>query len=310
MVIWELTNLPSALLQPTCCAVVRVSTVYTKSDGFAYDVQFGRLMGDVPLLRVTNTSGLMGSGANVSVTLVQQGSPNIFLGPIPAQLLSQPVTHPDAISLAVNNVVATCRASAGCRFSHSAAATPTITAVTPSSVSTSSGPAQVGQGVQVRGMEHHGLTGHTCTLPCLLPQLVLGSPVLDHATNMLPLTCVCYPSGCGLQITITGTGFSTTAAGNSISLGDAACSSVVVVATSSDGASATQLRCTVPSGVAAGRRQVFQALLVRSVGADQTTCCHICRIAPETWSVVRMHTHACLDKCREHATLLHLYLCR
>jgi hypothetical protein len=125
------------------CAVDRVSNVYTDGVGFAYDVQFGRLMGDVPLLRVTNTSGLLGTSANVSVGLVQQGSTNIFLGPIPAQLLSQPVPNPDAISLAVNDVVATCRATAGCRFSHSAAATPTITAVTPASISPIGSSAQV-----------------------------------------------------------------------------------------------------------------------------------------------------------------------
>jgi hypothetical protein len=70
----------------------------------------------------------------VEVNTIRNGSTNIFLAPLPAELLHLPVPAPDSLDVYVNGVPSACTNPAGygnCTFSHSKAYTPIITDVTP-----------------------------------------------------------------------------------------------------------------------------------------------------------------------------------
>lgn len=118
-------------------------------DGFTYTVTFPALSGDVASLRVANASMLAGSRPRVTTSVVQAGSPELFYGPIPAELLRVPVSTSKGIALEVNGVSSACgptvegagrlqpgsitpvSAVSACTFEASASATPTLSSVVP-----------------------------------------------------------------------------------------------------------------------------------------------------------------------------------
>jgi hypothetical protein len=113
---------------------------------FTYTVTFSSVAGDLPELRVVDSSNLTGSQPSITITTLQNGSTDAFYGPIPGDMLRVPVTYNNTVQLEVNGVSAACGSTyettlslpagvvadaAVCGFSHSAAATPTVTHVVP-----------------------------------------------------------------------------------------------------------------------------------------------------------------------------------
>jgi hypothetical protein len=118
-------------------------------EGFTYTVTFPALSGDMASLRVADASMLAGSRPSVTTSVLQAGSPELFYGPIPAELLRVPVPSNKGIALEVNGVLSACgptvegaggllpgsvtpvSAVSACTFEASASATPTLSSVVP-----------------------------------------------------------------------------------------------------------------------------------------------------------------------------------
>jgi hypothetical protein len=105
-------------------------STYSNTNNWFYDVTFSPLSGDLPALRVIDTSKLDGSNPSITITTIRNGSTDVLLGPIPAELLQMPVPYNDSIQLEVNGIAAACAEGVACRFSHAANRTPRITGVT------------------------------------------------------------------------------------------------------------------------------------------------------------------------------------
>lgn len=114
-------------------------------DSLAYTVTFAGLAGDVPSLKITDTTSITGSRPSVTVSTLQIGSSDLFYGPIPADLLRLPVPTNKSIQLEVNGVPSACgttlegtaglvpgsslaanATSTACSFQASAMATPVL----------------------------------------------------------------------------------------------------------------------------------------------------------------------------------------
>lgn len=118
-------------------------------DALTYSVAFSSFAGAVPSLRVLNSSGVAGSQPSISVTTVQQGSAELFYGPIPVEFLRVPVASNKAVQLEVNGVPSACgatlegtaglapgsvrasNASTACDFAASIGATPILSGIIP-----------------------------------------------------------------------------------------------------------------------------------------------------------------------------------
>jgi len=145
--------------------------------------------GDHPEMTVNDASGLVGDNVAVAVTTEQDGG--LYLDPIPGDMFQTKHTNAQVV-VVINNIISKCTGS--CGFEWHSSATPTLTAVSPTS----------------------------------------GSA--------------------GTTLTLTGTGFSTTAAENQVLVGDTEC-----VGTTSTG---TQLECTLGEG-AAGLHDVVVNVLTK-----------------------------------------------
>lgn len=125
---------------------VEVQRAVDENARFIYTVTFSSLVGDLPELRVVDSSNVTGSQPSVTVTTLQNGSTDAFYGPIPGEMLRVPVTYNNTVQLEVNGVAAACGSTyettlslppgsaadaAVCGFSHSIAATPAVTRVVP-----------------------------------------------------------------------------------------------------------------------------------------------------------------------------------
>jgi hypothetical protein len=88
--------------------------------------------GDLPPLRVASVSGLSGLYPAVSVVAEVNGGTDVFWAPIPGDMMALPVASPGSLSLDVNGVSAACLHPSGlCSFTYDAAATPAVTAISP-----------------------------------------------------------------------------------------------------------------------------------------------------------------------------------
>lgn len=114
----------------------------------SYTVSFPALAGGMLALRVADST-LSGSTPSIAVTVVQQGSSELFYAPIPADLLRVPVLTNKGIELEVNGAPSACgptlEGSSGlvpgstiaagampaCDFETSASATPLLSSVVP-----------------------------------------------------------------------------------------------------------------------------------------------------------------------------------
>uniref|UniRef100_A0A383WCP6 Fibrocystin-L n=1 Tax=Tetradesmus obliquus TaxID=3088 RepID=A0A383WCP6_TETOB len=125
---------------------VEVQRAVDENARLIYTVTFSSLAGDLPELRVVDSSNVTGSQPSVTVTTLQNGSTDAFYGPIPGEMLRVPVTYNNTVQLEVNGVAAACGSTyettlslppgsaadaAVCGFSHSIAATPIVTRVVP-----------------------------------------------------------------------------------------------------------------------------------------------------------------------------------
>ncbi|GIL53447.1 hypothetical protein Vafri_9024 [Volvox africanus] len=123
---------------PGLTAPQSVSISGGPSYGYTYTITFDPIgnPGNQPSLRVTNTSGLKGIGANASIATAVDGSTDAFYAPIPTEFLRLAVAKPGTISLQVNGVPSACADASGiCGFLYSDAATPHITGVSPTALS-------------------------------------------------------------------------------------------------------------------------------------------------------------------------------
>ena len=111
-------------------AGVEVSRSGSNTNNWSYDLTFSPVSGDMPLLRLMDTSQLNGSNPSITISTLRNGSTDILLGPIPAELLQVPVPYSDSVQLEVNGVAAACAEDVACRFSHAANMTPQIRNVT------------------------------------------------------------------------------------------------------------------------------------------------------------------------------------
>jgi hypothetical protein len=125
---------------------VEVQRPVDENARFVYTVTFSSLAGDLPELLVVDSSNVTGSQPSVTVSTLQNGSSDAFYGPIPGDMLRVPITYNNTVQLEVNGVPAACGSTyetslslppgsaadaAVCAFSHSSAATPTVTRVVP-----------------------------------------------------------------------------------------------------------------------------------------------------------------------------------
>jgi hypothetical protein len=133
---------------PGVAAGVDVERSGSSHDALTYTITFPALSGKVAGLRVVD-SNITGSNPSVTTTVMQQGSPELFYGPIPAEFLRVPVPTNKGIQLEVNGVPSACgttlegtgalvpgrtvaaNASAACDFEATASATPSLSSVVP-----------------------------------------------------------------------------------------------------------------------------------------------------------------------------------
>jgi hypothetical protein len=143
----KVTSLPGVTGTATTLSEgVEVQRWTDENARFIYTVTFSSLAGDLPELRVVDSSNMTGSQPSITVTTLQNGSSDAFFGPIPGDMLRVPVAYNNTVQLEVNGVAAACGSTyetslslppgsfadaAVCGFSHSAAATPTVTHVVP-----------------------------------------------------------------------------------------------------------------------------------------------------------------------------------
>lgn len=115
----------------------RVEVTGSGASGYNILVTFDpdRNPNDQPPLRVADTRDLLGVKPTVTVVTVQDGTPDAWYAPIPAEFLQLAVASPTSIRVVVNGAPAACAHPSGiCGFDYSAVATPTVTSVTPSTL--------------------------------------------------------------------------------------------------------------------------------------------------------------------------------
>lgn len=147
--------------------------VQVRIDGNSYNWMYWTLTfhpysnpGKQPLLRLVPSTSVSGNSSAVTVSRLTEGSTDFFWGPIPGELLRQPLDAVTAkavgadafpasstvagfngstgtaalqlLDVVVNSVVSACIPAAGdmrdCDFSYSAAVTPTVSAVNPAAL--------------------------------------------------------------------------------------------------------------------------------------------------------------------------------
>lgn len=176
-------------------------------DGFTYTVTFPALSGDVASLRVADASMLAGSRPSVTTSVVQAASPELFYGPIPAELLRVPVPTNKGIALEVNGVPSACgptvEGAAGglqpgsitpvsavstyCTFEASASATHTLSSVVPNGTI-------VPINILVRGVREWGAGAWGGVNKC--SAVLLLSTWLCHAAACTDARCVRVACSC------------------------------------------------------------------------------------------------------------------
>ena len=172
---WQLAGALQALpgfpaLYGTDSSVVQLFAGSAARDGYEYMLTLNGVGSSVPSLACSGTdpatgaSTLSGSGATVTVSVLQEGSTDPFLAPIPVAGFFETASSTPTVRVTSNGLLAACSATGNasspspCSFRYDDALTPLITGIT------LSGPVQAGTQVSITGTGFAPLPGAAAAL--------------------------------------------------------------------------------------------------------------------------------------------------